>query len=71
MATIQEVTAGMQILLKYVTPKDHHVVAEHDVIYCGPDLRDFKGKLSAEDKKRLKELGWHEDSEGSCWAKFV
>lgn len=71
MATIQEVTEGMQILLKYCDAKSHHVAAEHDVIYCGPDLRDLKGKLSPEDKKRLKEIGWHEDSEGSCWARFV
>lgn len=73
MATCAAIIEGMQILMKYQKePNDiFGVSAEHDVIYCGPMLDHLEGKLTEEEKKRLGELGWHEDSEGDCWAHFT
>ncbi len=72
MASHDEVIEGLQILKKYVKKeRDVGLSAEHDVIYAGPMLDELEGKLTPEDKKRLEELGWHEDSEGECWARFT
>lgn len=43
------------------------VAAEHDVIYAGPSA----GIVSAEDRRRLEELGWHLESDGEGFALFV
>lgn len=66
MATATEVIAGLQVLGKYDSDA---ICAEHDVIYAGPQLEDLE--LSEEDRKTLEANGWHEDSEGNCWARFV
>lgn len=72
MSDIDEVIGGLQILKKYQNVgRSYGVNAEHDVLYCGPSLTDLEGKLTEEDRKELERLGWHEDSEGECWAIFV
>lgn len=72
MATCASVIEGMQILMKYQEPDDiFGVSAEHDVLYCGPSLSELEGKLTDEEKQKLDDLGWHEDSEGDCWACFT
>jgi len=71
-ATTKDVIEGLQILVKYQIEEDPFGVdAQHDILYCGPSLEDLEGKLTKEDRKRLIDLGWHEDSEGTCWACFV
>lgn len=78
MASIAEVVEGLEILAKTAsvpaglaeqgetdTRTAHVGGAEHDILY-GPEADP-----SAEDVERLEELGWHRDSEVSCWARFV
>ena len=59
---------AFQIFDKY-TPDDTYVVnPEHDVVYtgCNPEL------VSDEDKKRLKELGFHPSDTGlDCFYIFT
>lgn len=65
MATIDEVIEGLKILKTYGAGS---IDAQHDIIYAGPDE---DSKMSKEDVKKLKELGWHYDKEFSCWARFT
>lgn len=71
MPTMLEVIEGLMILSRYCDADDHgSVSAEHDILYAGPD--NFNpGAMSKKDRRRLKELGWHVDSEFDCWARFV
>lgn len=71
MATLDEVINGLQILQKYAGKESDRIDAQHDVIYAGPNLEELEGKITEEDKAKLEELGWHEDSEGDCWARFT
>jgi hypothetical protein len=71
MALINEVIEGLQILKKYAGENSSSIDAQHDVIYAGPSLDELEGRLTEEDRKRLDELGWHEDTEGECWARFT
>ncbi len=41
--------------------------AEHDIIYAHAPSKD----LSSDDRKRLEELGWHEEEEHNCMATFT
>jgi hypothetical protein len=80
MAKLTDVAEGLLILEKY-NPGSHDIAACHDIICAGPsevivegteDDDEPKGTVvSAEDAKRLHELGWHIDSENECWARFV
>lgn len=58
----QEIVHGLSIVAKY---DDCDIAAEHDVIYVG------SRKLTKEDKKALKDCGYHWDDECECWARFV
>lgn len=72
MANAHQVTGGMFILSMYQVPgglEGLQVDAQHDVIYCGPNIKSHL--ITAEDKKKLDELGWHFDEETECWAKFT
>ena len=79
MATFAEVSEGLTILAKYVESTSHAIAAEHDIIYAGPDEtlineddEESNGSVvSEEDATRLRELGWHIDSETTSWARFV
>lgn len=51
--------AGLDILANYVKEDEYCLNADHDRFWAGPD----DGKVSAEDKKRLKKLGWFQDKE--------
>lgn len=62
---IKELIEGLQILDKY---PNGYISAEHDIIYAGPE--DIS-KITSEDQKALKKLGWHLDTENNCWATFV
>ena len=58
---------AFQIFSKY-GKGEYRTQAEHDVIYAGPSPND----VSSEDRKRLKEIGWHEDEEGpGCFGYFT
>lgn len=80
MAQISEVIEGLQILSRY--PLANDVSAGNEAIYAGPSEDDAKYDeddnlvlgstvVSVEDAKRLLLLGWHLDTEFSCWAHFV
>lgn len=55
------------IFAKYEPDVFGQVSASHDIIYAGPKPYD----ISAEDKKRLEELGWHEDYTHECFYHFT
>ena len=46
---------------------EYKTSAEHDAIYSGPDPKE----VSEEDKKRLKQLGWHESEEFDSFLYFT
>jgi len=64
---MEKVYQGLAILLKYAPDGQRDLAADHDVIYCGPgdDV-----KISPEDKKELKRLGWFFSKEFDSWTKF-
>jgi hypothetical protein len=67
---IQKVIQGLTILAKY----GDHVAADHDQIWAGPDVSGVlpdEDKITKEDKKQLKKLGWFVDPEAGIWSKFV
>lgn len=56
---------GMQIIAKYDPQFD--MCAEHDQIWVGHDV-----EVSEEDKKRLLDLNWFQDSDADdSWSHFV
>lgn len=59
---VQKIVYGVSIVAKY---DDGDIAAEHDVIYVN------SRKLTKEDKKELKECGYHWDDECNSWARFV
>lgn len=78
MASVAQVVEGLEILAKTAsvplglaeqgetdTRTAHLGGAEHDVIW-GP-----QADPSAEDRRRLEELGWHYDPSVDGWARFV
>jgi len=68
MASINQLRRGLDILAKYCDPDDPcGCCAEHDEIFSGHDA----SKVSAEDKKALKELGWTFDSGIGSWHHFT
>jgi hypothetical protein len=58
----QGIAHGLALVARY---DDCDIAAEHDVIYASSH------KLTEEDKKELKECGYHWDEEFDCWARFV
>ena len=71
MANALQISGGMSILSMYEKKglEGLKVDAQHDVIYCGPNINP--NKIIDEDKKKLEELGWHFDEECECWARFT
>ncbi len=67
MAKMKEIAEGLAILMKY--DADGSVCAEHDILAAAPDVR--KDQVSAEDRAKLEELGWHWSSEADSWAAFT
>lgn len=68
MATLSTLLEGMQILNKYMGKVEGECAAEHDIIYLpGPS----KEELSAEDAKRLDDLGFFFDDQYDSWARFT
>ncbi len=64
MATIRQVTEGLQILMKYSDPDEHNIKSTHDEIF-GPDCR--LDDVSEEDRSKLVELGWEYSNGLGCW----
>lgn len=64
--TIGKVAEGLSILAKY-SPESYSVVCEHDEMWAGEGI-----KVSKEDKKKLKDLGWDFNvDEIESWHTFV
>lgn len=61
-----KISQGFEIFKKY--PRHHHyVAAAHDEIFAGP----HPAVVSEEDIARLAELGWHPETHGEYFRKFV
>ena len=68
MATIREVTEGLQILMKYSNVDEHNIQSEHDEIFgpgCAPE------KMAESDAVSLMLLGWTYDKGLDCWKMFT
>jgi hypothetical protein len=63
----KDIIIGFQIFMKH----GYETIggAEHDIIW-GPPF-SINAKLSSDDRIALEDAGWHESSDGDCWAKFV
>ncbi len=85
MARIKSIIEGLTILEKY-NMSDYSVCAEHDTIWAGPDSLEAETKdphtgdglilisfntVSEEDYEKLKELGWHIDSDIARFCVYV
>lgn len=71
MATFNSILKGLEIFAKY-GDDDCLVSATHDLIYVGLDgLEESNHILSEEDRKKLKDLGWHWEENVCSWAIFV
>ncbi len=68
MSTLNQVAGAIAIFSQYLDADTEFFEADHDVIY-GPCSNTLKG-ITPEDKKKLNELGWHEDSEYDCWVSY-
>lgn len=69
---MKDLIEALTIFLKYA-PADKDTYApthcEHDIfLVAGMGIEE--NAVSAEDEKRLEELGFHWDSEYDCWASF-
>ena len=63
---IQEFIEGLLILEPY-DQGGFSLQAEHDELFCGVD-----SEVSAEDKEKLKGLGWrHDRDDETLWSKFT
>ena len=73
MATYSQVIVGLEILAAHEDEgtEAHIGGADHDIIYAGLCGEPLKPSEDSPTGKRLKELGWHVDSETEGWARFV
>lgn len=62
MAALNNIIAGLQVLLKY----ENYFAAEHDQIWAGGPKR-----LPAEEKKILEDAGWFWDGDVESWSHFA
>ena len=67
MATMRVVARGLEILEKYVDPKQHLISAEHDQIWAGGD----PSLCTEDDRKELESLDWFVDEKTDSWTHFV
>ncbi len=67
--TATNIIEGLQLINKSKPEgkHDYHIRADHDVIWAG----SLEWKMSKEDKKRMKELGWDCDSDADGWRAYV
>lgn len=63
---MEKLIKGLQLIAKYEPDADWD--AQHDIIYVGSG--DIPAKMTDEEVKEMKALGWHIDSEDGGWAKF-
>lgn len=58
---------AFQIFAKYAPDDTYVLQPAHDVVYSGPD----PSLVSADDLKRLEELGWSPENDTGCFYKFT
>ena len=61
---MKAVYEGLGILMKYGS--DPHIATGHDEIFAGGE-----GRVSADDRRTLKSLGWGYNRDVDCWSIFV
>ncbi len=64
---MKELIESLTIFSKYNVGDYSPTHCEHDILCVVGVAKD---EVSAEDAKRLDELGWHWDSDYDCWGSF-
>ena len=67
MATIANVTKGLEIFARHRGADEHIAGATHDIIY-GVDVP--ADELTEEEREQLEETGWFWHDTVDCWAHF-